>query len=241
MAPEVVKGEEHTPAIDWWSVGVMAFEFITGGLPFTDDSWVKVHENIVNRNFVYGDGKEYMSPEAYDFVMRLLDPDPQTRLGTKSVDEIKKHPFFAGTQWENLSKGPVPWKPEQSKGQEELFFPKAVENDDELVEIMREARESTKQPDLDFKKFDGICLNTLIDISKREAKVENSKFSRQTRLKTFEEEIMARSMTLAESLRQELGCSNPSGSDLSPGFQLGRSPNEQDLDLDAFLLDTPKR
>ena len=29
----------------------------------------------------------------------MLDPDPETRLGVKSIDEIKEHPFFKGVDW----------------------------------------------------------------------------------------------------------------------------------------------
>jgi serine/threonine protein kinase len=34
MAPEVINGEENTKALDFWSLGVIVFEFLTGGLPF---------------------------------------------------------------------------------------------------------------------------------------------------------------------------------------------------------------
>ena len=42
MAPEVIKGEENTPALDFWSLGVIAFEFLTGNLPFND----KTHDRV---------------------------------------------------------------------------------------------------------------------------------------------------------------------------------------------------
>ena len=42
MAPEVIKGEEHTHSLDFWSLGVVAYEFLTGSLPFNDQSPEKV-------------------------------------------------------------------------------------------------------------------------------------------------------------------------------------------------------
>ena len=44
-----------------------------------------------------------------DFIHRLLDPNPETRLGAKSIDEIKNHPFLAGVDW--ASKGVPPHVP----------------------------------------------------------------------------------------------------------------------------------
>ena len=51
MAPEVIKGEEHTPALDFWSLGIICFEFLTGALPFNDETPEKVFSNILNRDF----------------------------------------------------------------------------------------------------------------------------------------------------------------------------------------------
>jgi serine/threonine protein kinase len=34
MAPEVINGEENTPSLDFWSFGVIVYEFLTGALPF---------------------------------------------------------------------------------------------------------------------------------------------------------------------------------------------------------------
>ena len=43
-----------------------------------------------------------MSQEAFDFIDRLLDLDPMTRLGTHGVEEVMRHPFFNGIDWEQL-------------------------------------------------------------------------------------------------------------------------------------------
>ena len=53
MAPEVIKGEQHTAALDLWALGVMAFEFLTGALPFNDETPEKVFKNIRDRNFKF--------------------------------------------------------------------------------------------------------------------------------------------------------------------------------------------
>jgi serine/threonine protein kinase len=38
LAPEIIKGEDYTKAIDWWSVGTLVYEMLTGLPPFyTED------------------------------------------------------------------------------------------------------------------------------------------------------------------------------------------------------------
>lgn len=49
MAPEVIEGKDHTHALDFWSLGVVAYEFLTGALPFNDDSPDKVFKRILAR------------------------------------------------------------------------------------------------------------------------------------------------------------------------------------------------
>ena len=38
MAPEVIKGEDTNYLLDFWSLGIIGYEFLTGNLPFNDDS-----------------------------------------------------------------------------------------------------------------------------------------------------------------------------------------------------------
>ncbi|OMJ25022.1 Serine/threonine-protein kinase ppk18 [Smittium culicis] len=45
----------------------------------------------------------YISHEAQDFITRLLERDPEKRLGTKGSEEVKSHPFFNGVDWNNLT------------------------------------------------------------------------------------------------------------------------------------------
>ena len=46
MAPEVIKGEDVTYRLDFWSLGIIGYEFFTGNLPFNDDSPERIFFNI---------------------------------------------------------------------------------------------------------------------------------------------------------------------------------------------------
>ena len=49
MAPEVIKGEDVSYRLDFWSLGIIGYEFFTGNLPFNDDSPELIFANILNK------------------------------------------------------------------------------------------------------------------------------------------------------------------------------------------------
>lgn len=102
MSPEVIKGLSlKSPAIDWWSVGVILFEFLTGIPPFNDESPEKIFSNILNHKIPWdqctiGYDEGCISQEAFDLINRLLEKDAKKRIGIKGVWEIQNHKFFRG-------------------------------------------------------------------------------------------------------------------------------------------------
>lgn len=111
MAPEVIKGEENTKALDLWSFGVIVFEFLTGGLPFQADTPYDVFQRIKNRDIKYppiGREDNQMSPEAHSLIEGLLSMDPKTR---STTDQVKLHQFFKGIDWDHLMEMEAPFKP----------------------------------------------------------------------------------------------------------------------------------
>ena len=105
MAPEILSSFREKlllgPSIDWWSIGVILFEFLVGIPPFNDDTIDKIFENITAHKIPWdcleiGYGEQQMSPEAFDLINKLLNADPEERLGSKDVGDIKKHVFFKG-------------------------------------------------------------------------------------------------------------------------------------------------
>jgi len=119
IAPEIILGHEHDQAVDWWSLGVMMYEFICGVPPFNDETVDQIFENILqlkiqwpnignveNHFIIYvGYGEDCMTPEAQDLIKKLLVKDPKARL---TVDQIKAHPFFNGIDWNNIRKMKAP-------------------------------------------------------------------------------------------------------------------------------------
>lgn len=118
MAPEIVRGGDtgHDKAVDWWSLGVLTYELLTGASPFTVDG-DKNSQADISRRILKGDPvyPHRMSAVAKDLIQSLLIKDPKKRLGCgpSGSDEIKKHPFFQKIIWDHLSKKkvPAPFKP----------------------------------------------------------------------------------------------------------------------------------
>ncbi|XP_067412415.1 ribosomal protein S6 kinase alpha-5 isoform X1 [Emydura macquarii macquarii] len=118
MAPDIVRGGDagHDKAVDWWSLGVLMYELLTGASPFTVDgeknSQAEISRRILKSEPPY---PQEMSALAKDVIQRLLMKDPKKRLGCGpgGADEIRKHPFFQKINWDDLAakKIPAPFKP----------------------------------------------------------------------------------------------------------------------------------
>lgn len=44
LAPEVIQSQGHTAAVDWWALGILMYEFITGYPPFWHQSPMEIYK-----------------------------------------------------------------------------------------------------------------------------------------------------------------------------------------------------
>jgi len=98
LAPEILENKGHGKAVDWWSLGTLIYEMLTGLPPFYDQNMQRMYDKILNAPLRF---PAYMSPEAKSLLSALLQRKVEDRLGSSSDDSasIKKHPFFAGIDW----------------------------------------------------------------------------------------------------------------------------------------------
>ncbi|XP_007255867.3 serine/threonine-protein kinase N2 isoform X1 [Astyanax mexicanus] len=101
LAPEVLTDSTYTRAVDWWGLGVLIYEMLVGESPFPGDDEEEVFDSIVNDEVRY---PRFLSPESVSIIQKLLQKNPEKRLGAGEQDanEVKKHRFFQGIDWEAL-------------------------------------------------------------------------------------------------------------------------------------------
>lgn len=85
VAPEVIgkKGYDGAKA-DIWSCGVILFVLLAGFLPFQDDNLVAMYKKIYRGDFKC---PPWFSPESRRLIMKLLDPNPSTRITASKIME----------------------------------------------------------------------------------------------------------------------------------------------------------
>ncbi|GFQ03073.1 serine/threonine-protein kinase d6pkl2 [Phtheirospermum japonicum] len=125
LAPEIIKGEGHGSAVDWWTLGIFLYELLFGKTPFKGSGNRATLFNVVGQPLRFPESP-VVSFAARDLIRGLLVKEPQNRLAFKrGATEIKQHPFFEGVNWalircasppevprpvefERLSAGPAP-------------------------------------------------------------------------------------------------------------------------------------
>lgn len=112
LAPEVLQGTGYGPQCDYWALGVLMYELFAGRPPFYDYSQTTLMRNILQARVDY---PEKMSPHLKELIQALLVRDPTKRIGLLQggTEEVMKHRFFAGFDWDGLLNRtiPVPHKP----------------------------------------------------------------------------------------------------------------------------------
>ncbi|CAF3645275.1 unnamed protein product [Rotaria sordida] len=115
LAPEVLRREPYTKAVDWWCLGSVIYEMLCARPPFYSRDVNEMYDNILNRSLRFIGN---VSDRAKNIIEQLLRKSPNERLGSgpEDVAEIKRHPFFEQIDWEKLEarKIPPPWKPSVS-------------------------------------------------------------------------------------------------------------------------------
>ncbi|KAL3319781.1 Ribosomal protein S6 kinase beta-1 [Cichlidogyrus casuarinus] len=93
MAPEIIRCAGHGKEVDWWSLGTLLYDMLSGGPPFYQDkNKTDTAQSILHSTLKYPDS---FSPEAVSLIKSLLTRDPKKRLGSeRDVEEIKEHQFF---------------------------------------------------------------------------------------------------------------------------------------------------
>lgn len=108
VAPEVLTGQGYNKLVDWWSVGVLLYEFLAGYSPYRE-ARTKIDIKIYKKNL---EQDPLISDTAFDLIKKFCTFDVSKRIG-KNFEDIKNHEFFKDIDWIKLEKKEItpPYKP----------------------------------------------------------------------------------------------------------------------------------
>ncbi|XP_058228704.1 protein kinase C epsilon type-like [Hemibagrus wyckioides] len=115
MAPEVLQYWEYDTSVDWWALGVIMYEMMTGYAPFHDHNEEKMFESIISAEPEYPSN---LSRNAVSILKAFLRKKPMDRLGCVvsegKENAIKAHPFFSNINWSWLEQRKItpPFQPQ---------------------------------------------------------------------------------------------------------------------------------
>ncbi|EFX84317.1 hypothetical protein DAPPUDRAFT_194528 [Daphnia pulex] len=103
VAPEVILNKGHDISADYWSLGVLMFELLTGTPPFTGLDPMKTY-NIILKGIDAVDFPRNITRNATALIKKLCRDNPTERLGYQKgeIRDIQKHKWFDGFNWEGL-------------------------------------------------------------------------------------------------------------------------------------------
>ncbi|PUU73782.1 kinase-like domain-containing protein [Tuber borchii] len=99
LAPELLLGHGYTKTVDWWTLGVLLYEMLTGLPPFYDENTNEMYRKILQDPLQF---PADIDRDAKALLIRLLDRDPEKRLGANGAAEIKANKFFETIDWKRL-------------------------------------------------------------------------------------------------------------------------------------------
>lgn len=193
MAPEVIMSKKHTFTADYWSLGAIVFEMLSGVPPFHCSEETETFKKILAGRIQWDDffivdkgrgaeedangndeeeeeednGKAYISPMALDFMKKLLVVNPEKRLGRSDFNEIKNHPWFKNVNWNDLSHLDPVFTPNTSRieSYKDYFQDRSYhfKNDDESDII----------EDIELAKNSDLIVKDLINNKSKDSKNDN--------------------------------------------------------------------
>uniref|UniRef100_A0A7S2KAH1 Protein kinase domain-containing protein n=1 Tax=Zooxanthella nutricula TaxID=1333877 RepID=A0A7S2KAH1_9DINO len=102
FAPELIQSAGHSRALDWWTLGILTFELLSGKPPFESPAPMQIYQKVMR-----GIGKvKFPTPArgAESFIKELLKAEPSERLPMKKggIVNLQKQAWYKDFDWEAM-------------------------------------------------------------------------------------------------------------------------------------------
>jgi len=109
MAPEILAKRGYTYTIDWWSLGVCAYELLFGRRPFRGRTNTELTQSISKDTLRFPeDVEKKCSQFGLQGLKGFLEREPSKRLGCNQdgerFSEVQRHPWFQEIDWDTLER-----------------------------------------------------------------------------------------------------------------------------------------
>ncbi|XP_069126975.1 microtubule-associated serine/threonine-protein kinase 3-like isoform X2 [Argopecten irradians] len=123
IAPEVILRQGYGKPVDWWSMGIILYEFLVGCPPFFGESPEELFSQVINEEIEWPQEEDWqVRDDARDLITQLLQHNPLNRLGTGGGSEVKEHIFFLDVDWERILRKKAEFVPELEDEEDTSFF-----------------------------------------------------------------------------------------------------------------------
>lgn len=151
LAPEIIKGSRvgYGKSVDWWALGILIFEMLSGYPPFYDNEPIGIYKRILSGVIEF---PRFFSVYSKDLIRKLLNPELSKRLGvTDDGESIKMHKWFRGVDWKMVFNReiPAPWTPYIKNEEDAAWFENYPDSDNSPKALSEEMKHLFE----DFESF----------------------------------------------------------------------------------------
>ena len=130
LAPEVILRQGYGKVVDWWSMGIILYEFLASIPPFNGNTPDELFANVINGEICWPDDDDeivHIPDDAKSLISGLLTHDPLKRLGASGALDIKEQAFFHCLDWDNLLRNKADFIPQLEGPDDTSYFDTRVE------------------------------------------------------------------------------------------------------------------